>query len=101
MAEGEETPIQGIHAIVHGLVQGVNFRAFTIHEATSLGLVGWVRNKPDGTVETLAEGPRPQLEAFVDFLHTGSPSARVRKVEVTWQEPTGDLDDFNVRFGYS
>lgn len=89
---------QRLHAIVHGMVQGVNFRAYTVREAQRLGLTGWVRNRPDGTVETVAEGPREALEAFLEFLFTGSPSASVDKVTPTWGQATGEFDDFRVRY---
>jgi acylphosphatase len=95
-----QAPQQRIHAIVHGLVQGVHFRGYTIQEANRLGLVGWVRNNLNGTVETVAEGNREQLEAYIDFLHVGSPSARVKRVDVTWQEASGDLDAFDVHFSW-
>lgn len=88
---------QRLHAVVHGLVQGVNFRAYTIHKATSLNLKGWVRNCSDGTVETVAEGPRHSLEAFLAFLHEGSPAARVTDVDVSWTEATGEFVGFKVR----
>lgn len=93
-----EAPARRVHAIVHGLVQGVNFRAYTVREARRLGLTGWVRNKADGTVETIAEGSQEQLSVFIDFLHTGSPSAHVRNVEVTLSEAHGDMDSFSVQF---
>lgn len=89
---------QRLHAIVHGMVQGVNFRAYTVREAQRLGLTGWVRNVPDGTVETVAEGPRGALEAFLEFLSIGSPSASVTKVTSTWEQATGEFSDFRVRY---
>ncbi len=81
-------PVRGdgmerLHAVVYGRVQGVSFRAYTETRARQLGLVGWVRNKSDGTVETVAEGRSAMLEAFVAFLHEGSPAARVDEVFVT------------------
>ena len=94
----KQPPTERIHAIVHGFVQGVNYRAYTVREATRLGLVGWVRNRRDGTVETVVEGSREQLEDFIAFLHIGPPSASVRDVAVTWQEASGDIDSFVVRF---
>ena len=99
MAEATvEAPTQRVHAIAHGRVQGVNYRAYTANEATRLGLVGWVRNKPDGTVEAVAEGSRERLEAFVNFLYVGSPHCSVSAVEVTWLEADGDLASFVVRY---
>jgi acylphosphatase len=87
-----------VHAIVQGYVQGVNFRYYTVRTARQLGVRGWVANRQDGTVETVAEGPRDALEAFVDFLHEGSPSASVQDVDVEWRTPTSEFDDFRVRY---
>ncbi len=97
MTEGNRADICRLHAIVHGRVQGVNFRSYTIQEATRLNLTGWVRNLPDGTVETVAEGPRPALESLLAFLHQGPPAARVTAVDVNWEEATGEFDSFRVR----
>ncbi|HEC23573.1 MAG TPA: acylphosphatase [Chloroflexi bacterium] len=94
--EQKARPEARLHAIVHGLVQGVNFRAFTQHEALKRRLTGWVRNRTDGTVETVAEGDRAALEAFLKFLHRGSPYAQVTKVDASWEEATGEFDDFRI-----
>ena len=98
MTEQSQTSIQRVHATVLGLVQGVNFRAYTAREASRLGLSGWVRNRPDGSVETVAEGPRGALDVFVDFLHRGSPSADVTDVSASWSDATGEFDSFKVRY---
>ena len=87
-----------LHAIVHGLVQGVYFRATTQREATRRGLTGWVRNRWDGTVEVLAEGPRPALESFESYLHQGPPHAQVTHVESAWEAATGEFSGFNIRY---
>lgn len=67
---------------VHGRVQGVWFRDWTIERATALRLDGWVRNRIDGTVEVLARGPADAVEALIAACHQGSPGARVDLVEV-------------------
>ncbi len=87
-----------VHATVRGRVQGVNFRYYTTRTARRLGLTGWVANRRDGTVETVAEGERSDLEAFVDFLHRGSPAATVEKVDVEWESPQDGFDSFRVRY---
>ncbi len=87
-----------LHAIVHGRVQGVNFRYHTTRTAQRLGLTGWVKNRRDGTVETVAEGPRMALNEFHQFLHRGSPSASVRRVDAEWGTPTGTFRQFRVRY---
>lgn len=89
--------VQQLHAIVFGVVQGVNFRYSTRREAQRLGLVGWVRNLPDGTVEVTAEGARAALEQLLSFLHKGPPAARVTHVQVEWRSPTGEFTQFEIR----
>lgn len=87
-----------LHAIVYGLVQGVNFRANTQREAAHRNLTGWVRNRDDGTVETIAEGPRPVLEEFKRYLQRGPSLAEVDYVEATFSEATGEFSGFNIRY---
>jgi acylphosphatase len=87
-----------VHAVVHGYVQGVNFRYYTMRTARRLGLSGWVANRRDGTVETTAEGRRSDLNDFVDFLHRGSPSASVQGVDFEWESPRGEFSGFTVRY---
>jgi acylphosphatase len=83
-------------AIVHGAVQGVFFRDSTRREAARLGVAGWVRNRPDGTVEAVFEGDAGALEAVLDFVRQGPPRARVERVEIAAEEPEG-LTGFEVR----
>jgi acylphosphatase len=73
-----------LHAIIHGRVQGVFFRASARREAARLGVGGWVRNLADGSVETRAEGPEDRLRAYLDWLHRGPEGARVDRVEEEW-----------------
>jgi acylphosphatase len=87
-----------LHAVVHGEVQGVNFRSATQRKATQLDLTGWVRNLWDGTVETVAEGPRDTLEEFEAYLHIGPPAAFVEQVDVTYDDATGEFRAFNIRY---
>lgn len=86
-----------LHAVVKGRVQGVYFRATTQHEAVARGLSGWVRNRWDGSVEVVAEGPRRALASFEVFLHEGPPSAQVTHVEITYSVATGEFVGFYVR----
>jgi len=97
-AEKEPKTESRLHAVVHGRVQGVNFRYYTVRTAQRLGLTGWVANRWDGTVETVAEGRREALNEFRDFLHRGPPSALVQQVDVTWETPTGQFRHFGVRY---
>ena len=87
-----------LHAIVDGIVQGVNFRYYTQERARSLRLTGWVRNRADGSVEVLAEGPRASLDQLLEFLRRGPPAASVTEVKEEWQAPTGEFALFDIRF---
>jgi acylphosphatase len=79
-----------LHAIVHGRVQGVFFRDSTRREATGLGLGGWVRNLPDGTVEVYAEGDRAGLDRLHAWLYRGPEAARVTRVDADWGDGGGE-----------
>lgn len=92
-----ETEKQRLHANISGRVQGVGFRAFTASNASRLGLTGWVRNRYDGTVETVAEGGRDTLEDFLRQLRNGPGPAYVENVDVEWLSATGEFSRFQVR----
>lgn len=80
--------------IVHGRVQGVQFRSSTIKRARELGLRGYAKNLPDGTVEIVAEGPEKELEQLIDFCKKGPALAKVDKVEAKIGKPSGEFRDF-------
>lgn len=67
---------------IHGRVQGVWFRAWTLETAQGLKLDGWVRNRTDGTVEALAVGAPDAVEKLITACHDGPPAAKVERVEV-------------------
>jgi len=85
-------------AIVHGRVQGVSFRYHTTRAARPLGVVGWVRNLADGTVEVRAEGQREALESLAAWLEHGPDYARVTKLDLAWTDPHGGYDGFEIRY---
>ena len=97
MAESDPNTAR-LHAIVEGIVQGVNFRQSAARRARSLGLAGWVMNRPDSSVETVAEGPRTALEQYLDYLQEGPPAAVVRGVSVRWETATGEFDQFRIQY---
>jgi len=93
------TDLASVQATVYGYVQGVFFRAFVSRQARALGLVGYVRNLPDGkAVEVNAEGERKQLEELIGYLKVGPPAARVEKVVTRWSEYSGSYSSFNIRY---
>jgi acylphosphatase len=82
--------------VAHGLVQGVWFRETTRREAERHGVSGWVRNRPDGTVEAVFEGEPEAVERLVAFARKGPSRAMVARVEVSEEPPQG-LSGFAVR----
>jgi acylphosphatase len=89
---------KAITATVTGRVQGVGYRYTAASAAEELGLVGWVRNAPEGSVETWAQGDEEALERFVAFLRKGPRLASVRSVDVLSVDPDPLLQTFAVRF---
>lgn len=87
-----------LHAVVYGRVQGVNFRYYTHLRASELGVDGWVANRPDGSVEVVAEGPSGALADLLAFLHTGPSLAQVDEVDARWEPATGECAGFRVRY---
>jgi acylphosphatase len=81
---------------VVGKVQGVSFRAAALDNATSLGLSGWVRNEPDGSVSAEIEGPGNRVDAFVEWCRTGPPAARVDNVVCLQKTPAYDRSPFKI-----
>ncbi len=89
--------MKAIHARVRGLVQGVFFRQNCRREALSLGLAGWVRNDPDGSVEVFAQGDDEAVDRLVAWLWHGPPSARVTAVESETVPPDPQVTGFVIR----
>ncbi len=87
-----------LHAVVTGMVQGVSFRWFTQRRASELGLVGFVRNLSDGSVEFCAEGSRASLERLLDAVRAGPASAVVENVDADWSDASGEFHRFDIRF---
>ena len=79
---------KAVVARIEGRVQGVWFRAWTVQEAQARDLVGWVRNRSDGTVEALFAGPVALVDDMVEACRRGPPSAAVTEVVV---EPAADI----------
>jgi acylphosphatase len=82
-------------AVVHGRVQRVFFRDTARRMARSHGLVGWVRNTPEGTVEAVFEGEADAVESMLRWCEEGPRGATVERVDVTNEEPEG-LAEFRI-----
>ena len=89
---------RAFHAVVSGHVQGVGFRYSAIRQGRALGIRGTVANRPDGSVEVVAEGDATRLAALLSWLDKGPPGARVREVQVEWITPSDGYTDFEVAF---
>ena len=79
-----------------GQVQGVFYRDSARREATARRVAGWVRNRPDGSVEAVFEGSPAAVEAMVAWARQGPPHAQVDDVAVVPEEPEG-LSGFSIR----
>jgi len=88
--------IKRVHVIISGRVQGVFFRAETKRVADSLGLKGWVKNRPDGSVEALFEGDETAINRMLKWCWKGPLLARVNNVEVQEEPSEGTLKDFRI-----
>jgi acylphosphatase len=91
-----KSDIQARRFVVRGRVQGVGFRFFVEREAHMLGVAGWVRNNPDGTVEVLAMGSREQLMGLRSRLREGPRAARVDAVDESEASPVPGLNTFRI-----
>ena len=83
--------------LVKGRVQGVGFRQFTAARARDLGLAGWVRNLPDGSVEVEAQGSARAMAEFELHLSRGPQLARVDTVESARLPDASVVADFEIR----
>ena len=88
--------LKQLQLMVRGRVQGVYFRASTQREARRLGLTGWVKNRPDGAVEVVAEGEEDQVKDFLGWAQHGPATARVDKVDTRWRSYTGEFASFEI-----
>ncbi len=92
----ERADSERLDIIVSGRVQGVAFRWHAQRMARQLGLTGWVRNQPDGSVRLVAEGPRDRLLALLQWARRGPDHARVDSCRHVWQERSGQFADFEI-----
>ena len=87
------------HVFVSGRVQGVFFRSETKRKADRHEVKGWVRNLPDDRVEVVFEGEKEAVKALIEFCKHGPSGARVTKVDLTWENYTGEFDRFKMKYG--
>lgn len=87
-----------IHLLISGRVQGVFFRANTKQKAQKLGLMGWVKNTPDGKVEAVAEGDQEAIQRLIEWAKQGPAVAEVEQVDIDWKDYKGKFDSFEIRY---
>ena len=87
------------HLRIHGRVQGVWFRESMRRQAGRLGVGGWVRNLPDGSVEAVVQGEAAAVEALVAWSRSGLPLAQVERVEIEIESPQDVFGQFEKRPG--
>ena len=83
-------------AVYSGRVQGVGFRARTVHAARRFTVAGWVRNRVDGGVELVAEGPRGEVDGFLGEVALRM-AGNIERIETFEEQPVGDLQGFSVK----
>ncbi len=86
------------HVFIAGRVQGVAFRWETQRVAEQHQVRGWVRNLPDRRVEAVFEGPRPRVNAVLDWCRQGPGIARVDEVDIQWEEFKGEFAGFSITY---
>ena len=87
-----------LFVIITGKVQGVGFRNFTQLNARQLGINGYAKNLPNGTVEVVAEGDKAQLDTLVALLKKGPRYARVDSLDIDERSFTGEYESFGIRY---
>jgi len=90
-------PQKRAHIVYSGSVQGVGFRFTAERIANSLGLTGWVRNSPDGTVEVVCEGEEGDIHMFMNKIKKAM-EHYIHSSNAKWKEPSGEFDSFGIRF---
>jgi acylphosphatase len=90
--------IQARRLVIRGRVQGVGYRDAAVQAAFELDVCGWVRNRPDGSVEAMAQGEPEAVERFVAWCRRGPPLARVADVTSTDALVDAALEAFEMRF---
>ncbi len=85
------------HIFVSGRVQGVFFRAGTRKKAKEFGVSGFVRNLPDGKVETVLEGEEEKVKKLIEWQRKGPLFAKIKDIEVNWENYKSEFDDFEIK----
>ena len=85
-----------IEVKIYGIVQGVGFRFYAQFRALELGIKGYVKNNPDGSVTFVGEGDEEDLKRMVEYLKKGPTGAVVQKIDIDWKESKDEFKDFRI-----
>lgn len=88
------------HSIIKGFVQGVGYRKFVKKHAQTLGLTGWIRNLPDGSVELLLQGEKKKIEGVLLVCQEGPFLAAVEEVNTVWEKQKETFPNFSLRHDF-
>lgn len=83
---------------IYGRVQGVFYRDSARRKGRKLGLTGWVKNEPDGSVKIIAQGDKQNLKKFIDWCYNGPIFAKVSKIDIDWETINKPLKDFKIKY---
>lgn len=85
------------HVFLTGTVQGVFFRSSTRSQARIHKVRGWIKNLPDGRVESVMEGEKSEVESLIEFCKKGPSGSRIENVEIEWERPSHSFSGFEIR----
>jgi len=86
------------HLYIKGVVQGVGFRWYARRIGNLIGVFGWVKNLPDGSVEIIVEGEEKKLDQFIEELKNGYLGGNIRKIEKFEEEYKGEFKNFEIKY---
>ena len=86
------------HLLISGRVQGVCYRSFTQSAANSCNVKGWVKNCGDGSVETVLEGEKDDVEKVIALCYKGPSASRVANVDIQWEDYKNEFNSFSIRY---
>ncbi len=84
------------HIFIEGRVQTVSYRYWTLRQAQSLKITGWVKNLADGRVEAIFEGSKGNIEKIIEKCNKGSMLAKVKHIDVIWEKAEGEFNNFEI-----
>ncbi len=98
MKKKEKMATHRAHLYYSGRVQGVGFRYTAERLALEAGVVGWVKNMPDGRVEILCEGSKENIELLISGIRESMLGPHIKRCTCDWEKPTQEFTDFRVEF---